>query len=195
MFSNSGNMGLPLCLLAFGEVGLAMAIIFFTIAALSQFTIGHAIASGRLTFKDLARSPLNYALAAALVFLALGEQPPEWIANTTKLLGGMTVPIMLITLGISLSRLQIAGLKRGLFFSIVRLTMGFGVAVGVTTLLGMEGTAQGVVIVESAMPVAVFNYLFASRFNNSPEEVAGAVVISTFLSFATLPLLMWFVIS
>ncbi|MCW9034780.1 MAG: AEC family transporter [Alphaproteobacteria bacterium] len=194
MFPNTGNMGLPLCLLAFGDVGLALAVVYFTMAALTQFTIGQAISSGQTSFKDLARSPLNYALAGAIFFLFMDMKPPAWIASTTEILGGMTVPIMLITLGISLSSLKIAGLKRGLFFSVVRLVMGFAVGLGVAEAFQLEGMQWGVVIVESAMPVAVFNYLFAMRYNNDPEEVAGMVVISTFISFATLPLLIWFVL-
>lgn len=194
MYPNTGNMGLPLCLLAFGDVGLALAVVYFTMAAITQFTIGHAIASGEFTFRDLVRSPLNYALAAAVVFLFLGTKPPAWIANTTELLGGMTVPIMLITLGISLSSLKVAGIKRGIIFSVIRLVMGFGVGIGVAEGFQLEGVQWGVIVVESAMPVAVFNYLFAMRHNNDPEDVAGMVVISTFISFATLPLLMWFVL-
>ena len=45
------------------------------------------------------------------------------------------------------------------------------------------------------MPVAVFNYLFALRYNRMPETIAGSVVISTLISFATLPVLLYLVLS
>jgi len=78
--------------------------------------------------------------------------------------------------------------------SIFRLVTGFVVGVGITLLLGLEGAARGVVILQSTMPIAVFAYLFASQNNRRPDEVAGTVVISTILSFLTLPLLLLYIL-
>ena len=41
------------------------------------------------------------------------------------------------------------------------------------------------VLIESAMPVAVFNYLLAARYDRHPEEIAGAIVISTPVSIVS----------
>ncbi len=194
MFPNTGNMGLPLCLLAFGDAGLALAIVFFAIAAVGQFTIGVMISSGSLSATQLLRMPILYAVAAALVFMALNIDPPAVIDNTTRILGGMTIPMMLITLGVSLARLHVAALPRSTLLSLLRLAMGFGVGVGLSQIFGLQGLERGVLIVQSSMPVAVFNYLFAQRYNRAPEEVAGMVVISTAISFASLPLLLWYVL-
>lgn len=194
MFANSGNMGLPLCLLAFGEKGLAIAIVFFTVSAVSQFTVGMMISSGAMSIMALARIPIVYAVIAAVILMLLNIEPHAVISNTTRILGGMTIPMMLITLGVSLARLKIAALPRSTMLSLLRLVMGFAVGVGLAELLGIEGIERGVLIVQSAMPVAVFNYLFAQRYKREPEEVAGMVVISTAISFATLPALLWFVL-
>jgi len=194
MFPNVGNVGVPLNYLAFGDLGLALAIGVFTVYVVGQFTVGVAIASGTVSLKALARLPLLYALAAALVFMITGTAPPKWIDGTTELLGGLTIPLMLITLGISLARLKVASVPRSLGLSMLRLVMGFAVGVGLTWALGLEGVARGVFIVEMSMPVAVFNYLFAQRYKTAPEEVAGMVLMSTALSFASLPLLLWFVL-
>lgn len=194
MFPNSGNMGLPLCLLAFGEPGLALAIVFFTISAVAQFTIGMMISSGSMSFRGLVRIPILYAVAAAVALMGLGLESPAVITNTTRILGGMTIPMMLITLGVSLARLRVAALPRSTLLSLLRLLMGFAVGVGLSEVLGLEGLERGVLIVQSSMPVAVFNYLFAQRYKRAPEEVAGMVVISTAISFASLPLLLWFVL-
>jgi len=67
--------------------------------------------------------------------------------------------------------------------------------VAISEVLGLEGIARGAVIIQSAMPTAVFNYLFAVRYNNDPGEVAGIVVVSTVLSFLTLPLLLGYVLN
>jgi hypothetical protein len=101
---------------------------------------------------------------------------------------------MLITLGVSLAQLELTGLPRSFALSVLRLGMGFAVGVTLASLLGLEGTARGVLIIECAMPVAVFNFLYASIYNNRPAEVAGVIVVSTALSFLTLPALLWYVL-
>jgi len=194
IFANVGNMGLPLCLFAFGPDGLALAVTYFAIHLTLLFTVGEMLSAGSLSIVRLMKQPFIYAAGAALVFL-LGEIPvPLWIANTTKLLGDFTIPLMLITLGISLAGLKIGGMKRSVLLALLRLAMGFAVGVTTAHVFGLEGISRGVLIVQSTMPVAVFNYLFAVRNGNSPEEVAGVIVISTAVSFATLPALMWFAI-
>lgn len=191
IFPNAGNMGMPLCLFAFGEAGLGLAVVFFAVLAVAQFTLGPAIAAGRLDLQQMARTPLVYAVALALLLQLLGLELPRWAANTTRLLGDCAVPLMLLSLGVALASLRIAGLGRAAVMSVLRLAIGFAVGVTVATALGLEGTIRGVVILESAMPVAVFNYLWAVRYDTAPEEVAGMVLGSTLLSFATLPLLLW----
>jgi len=194
MFSNAGNMGLPLCLFAFGEPGLALGIVFFTVSAVLQFTVGVGLAAGTVAPGRLARIPLLYAVAISLVLMATGTALPDWIANTIELLGGLTIPLMLIALGVSLARLRIASLKLSLAIALLRLLLGFAVGLAVAWAFGLEGMAAGVLVLQSAMPVAVFNYLFAQVYKRAPEEVAGAVVLSTFLSFASLPVLLFFVL-
>lgn len=189
-FPNTGNMGLPLCLFAFGEVGLALGIAFFAVISTAQFTLGMWISSGQSSPRQLARTPQLYAIALSLAFMLTETPLPAWIANTTELIGAMTIPLMLITLGVSLARLQVAGFARSLMLSLLRLGLGLAVGLGLVQAFGFEGATRGVVIIQCAMPVAVFNYLFAQRFNREPEQVAGMVVLSTIVTFAALPLLL-----
>lgn len=189
-FPNAGNMGMPLCLFAFGEPGLALAVMFFATLSVVQFTLGPAIAAGRPDPMQMLRTPVVYAVALALLLRAVEVEVPRWAGNTTTLLGNCAVPIMLVSLGVALARLRIAGLGRAAAVSALRLVLGFGVGLAVAWALDLEGVARGVVVLESAMPVAVFNYLWAVRYQNAPEEVAGVVLGSTALSFLTLPLLL-----
>lgn len=191
---NAGNMGLPLCLFAFGERGLALAIGYFAVSAATQFTVGVRIASGTLPPGRLARTPLLYALAISLVFMLTGTRPPAWVANATGLIGDMTIPLMLITLGVSLARLRVTSFRRSLALSLLRLGMGLVVGLALAQALGLEGVSRGVLIIQSAMPVAVFNYLFAQRFAREPEEIAGMVLLSTTISFVTVPALLLLVL-
>ena len=193
-FANVGNMGLPLCLLAFGEKGLALAISYFSINVVLMFTFGIAVAAGATSWGKLLRLPVIYSVVAALYFLYTDTSPPLWISSTTLLLGGLTIPLMLITLGVSLVGLSIQSFNRSFALSILRLSSGFAIGWITADLFDFEGPDRGVLILQCAMPVAVFNYLFALKFNNKPEEIAGTVVLSTALSFFSLPFLLAFII-
>ncbi len=194
MFGNSGNMGLPLCLFAFGKPGLALGIVMFAVVNTGQFTLGVWLYSGALSPAGLFRIPIIYAVLLALVFLAAGWSVPVWLAKTTHLLGAFTIPLMLMTLGVSLARHRVVNFRRAISLSVLRLAVGFGAGVLVASLMGFTGTARGVLILQSSMPVAVFNYLLSERYNRNPAEIAGLVVTSTMLSLLTLPLLLHFLI-
>jgi hypothetical protein len=190
MFGNTGNMGLPLALFAFGEEGLALAIAVFTVNAASNFTIGALIASGTVSVQRILRTPVIWAVALALVFMFTGTKPPTFIANTLTLLGNIAIGLMLLALGVSLARLKVGSIKHTIGLSFLRLGMGFGVGYGLAALLDLEGAKRGVFILACSMPVAVFNYLFAQRYDRAADEVASVIVTSTLISFATLPLLL-----
>lgn len=194
IFPNAGNMGLPLCLFAFNEPGLALAIVFFAVSSMLQFTVGVGIAAGSADPRRLLRLPLIYAVAAALAVMATGAPVPVWLANTAELIGGLTIPLMLFALGVSLARLQIGSLSRSLALSLVRIFGGAALGFGIGWTLGLSDAARGVLAIQSAMPVAVFNYLFAQLYGREPAEVAGMIVLSTLISFATLPALLLLVL-
>ena len=189
MFPNVGNMGLPLAALGFGEAGLALAIVFFAVSVVLHLTVGVALAAGTVSPRALARIPALYAVAGAVAFMAGWAEPPAWLLNTTRILGGMLVPLMLITLGVSLAGLKVGNLGRGLGLALLRFVLGIGAGLGVGHALGLEDTARAILVLQAAMPVAVINYLFAQRYGTDPAEVAGLVVISTLFGFATLPFL------
>ena len=193
LFPNSGNMGLPLCLFAFGDAGLALGIAFFTVTSLGNFTLGVWLASGDMSPVRLLRVPLIWAAAAGVVFLAAGAKPPLWLANTTGLIGDFTIPAILIALGVALAQLRVENLARATLIGILRLGLGFTIGFVLAELFDFEGVARGVVILQCTMPVAVYNFLFAQQYKNRPADVAGGVVVSTVISFLTLPFLIAFV--
>ena len=190
MMANAGNMGLPLCLFAFGQEGLSLAIAVFAVIAGYHFSVGIAVVSGRFSLGQFARTPVIYATVLGLGLVATGTELPGWMDNTLKLLGGIAIPMMLLALGVSLSGLRLASLGQAGIVAAIRLVVGLAVGLGVARLLGLSDTATGVLIIQSAMPVAVFNYLFASIYEQRPEAVAGSVLLSTAVSFLTLPFLL-----
>ena len=194
MFPNMGNMGLPLSLFAFGEQGLTIAIVLFAISAIGNFTIGTSIAAGSMNPAVIVRMPIIYAVGVALLITVTDLQVPQFLQNTLRLLSGLTVPLMLVALGVSLSRLKARSLPRAFFLALVRMLGGFGIGLLICWLFELEDPARGVVLLQSTMPAAVFNYLFAERYGRDAPGVAGVVLLSTVMSFATLPLLLWFIL-
>lgn len=192
MHPNTGNMGLPLALMAFGETGLALAISYFFVNSISQYTIGLSISSGTFSPAQLFRQPVVWAVCAALTVRGLDVQLPEFITSTTRLVGGLVIPLMLLMLGNSLASLKVSGFGIASLIAVSRLGVGFLAGLGMIELLDLDRTVAGVVIMQATMPAAVFNYVFAERFAREPEKVAAVILISTLVSFATLPALVAF---
>ena len=193
-FPNTGNMGLPLALFAFGQEGLGLAVVYFGCTVTLQFTLGISLSAGNLSLSRLVRTPTIYAVAISILLLVLKVQPPVWIDNTISVLGGITIPMMLLTLGVSLAQLKVNAMGRNLVLACVRLAGGFLIALLVVHLFDLPPMAAGVLIIQSSMPVAVFNFLFAQYYGRAHGDVAAMVVISTAISFVMLPLLAYYVL-
>lgn len=193
-FPNAGNIGLPLCLFAFGEEGLALGIGFFAVSASAQLIFGQWLFSGFPTPLPLLKAPIPYAVAIGAIFLTTDTRVPDFIYNTTDLLGGFAIPLMTFTLGVSMARLKVIRFSRTLTLSLFRLFMGAAGGFGLAELFDYDGMQRGVLIIQCSMPVAVFNYLFASYYERDPEEVASLVVLSSALAFLLMPLLIYAVL-
>ncbi len=193
-FPNTGNLGIPLTLYAFGSEGLAYAIVFLCFTSVMNFTIGQAIAAGTMSWRAIIKMPIIYAVALGLAVTESGIAVPQFLNNTIGLLGSITVPLMLLMLGVSLGSLRVAAFPRAFMLSLLRVGMGAGLGFAVTALFGLHGAARAAIVMQSSMPAAVFNYLFALRWHNQPEEVAGIVVVSTLVTIATAPTLLYFLL-
>ncbi len=194
LLPNAGNLGLPLSLFAFGEEGLALAIVFFSIIAILQFTVGQGIAAGAMSPGRILRTPIIYVLALAAVVVGTGMPVPRWLDNTVTLLGGIAIPLLLLGLGSGLARFRLPQLRVSATVGALRLAIGFVVAVTVTQLMGLDRVASGVLIIQTTAPAAIFNYLFAQLYDNRPAEVGGTVFVSTVMYFLLLPLLLIWVL-
>ena len=189
-FPNAGNLGLPLALYAFGQEGLGYAIVFFSVASFANHTLGQAISAGIPNWRSLIRNPILFAVAIG-VTLSFTQIPlPNWAVSTINLIGGLTIPLMLLMLGASISQLRITHFWRALVLSAIRIGGGALVGIGVAALFGMTGAMRAALVLQCAMPVAVYNYLYALRWGNRPDEVAGLVVLSTLIAAVTTPLLL-----
>ena len=195
VFGNSTNMGLPLCMFAFGQEGLGLGVGFVLVGSVGQFVLGPLVQGRVSPWRTLAQTPVIYAAVFGLTLLLAGVRLPLWAVNTVALFGGLAIPLMLLALGQALSTLEVANLRTAAGLAAGRILLGLALAAGLVEALALEGTVRGVLLIQSAMPVAVFSYLFAARYERHPQDAAGAILVSTVASFLTLPALLLFALA
>jgi len=191
---NTGNLGLPLCLLAFGSEGLAYAMAFFAVQCLLLFSLGDALYAGRFSPEALFRSPILAAVFAGVAVRLFDIPLPAVLLDTTELLSGLVIPIMLITLGVSLSTLRVEQLRSCLVWSMIRTGAAILVAVAVAELFQLQGVARGVLIIQASVPVAVFNFLLAQKHGRDSGEVSGLILLTHLASLLYLPVILHWVL-
>ena len=192
---NTGNLGLPLCLFAFGQEGLGLAVAIYVTNSLLQFTFVPLLHTRVSLVRTLFSTPMLWGAVAGLAVVVSDVHVPVWLANTLGALGDLLIPLMLMALGNTIGGLKAHNLPRAFGLGAARLIISFVIAVGVSYALGLSGVAQGVLVLQGAMPAAVFSYLFAARYERDADDVAGIVLVSTLLGAVTLPLLVSYALS
>ncbi len=186
-FGNTGNVGLPLALFAFGETGLGFAVVTFAVSSILIFTVGIWSVAGKGTGWRVLREPMVLATLLGALFLSQGWTTPRVLTNALTLLGQMAIPLMLITLGVAVARLSPGSLGRAVGLSAAKVVVCVAVAAGTGHMLGLPEVAQGVLVLQLATPVAVTSYLLAQKYGADASAVAGFVVVSSLMSVAVFP--------
>ncbi len=190
---NGINYGVPLNEFAFGQAGLARAIIVGVIFALYSFSVGVFLASwgkasARQAFLNMLMIPLPYAAILGLVVNLTQTPVPSLVLRFAQILGGLAIPLMLLLLGIQISQASLQGQWRIMFgASFARLVGGAAIGLLLVFWLGLEGVNSQVAIVQAAMPTAVTAGVLALEFNSDAKLVSGIIMLSTLLSLLTLP--------
>lgn len=194
IFGNTGNLGLPLALFAFGEVGMGYAVVVFALMGIYSFTFGIWLVSGGGSPLKVIKEPMVGATLLGGLFMLQGWSTPIWLTNTLTLVGQMAIPLMLITLGVALARLTPENILRGVVLAVVKVVVCVGIAYGVGRFFELSPIALAVLVLQVSTPVAVTSYLLAEKYGADSGEVAGLVVVSTLLSVATIPLTLAFLL-
>ncbi|MFT5065545.1 MAG: putative permease [Yoonia sp.] len=194
VFGNTGNLGLPLALFAFGEEGLSYAVVVFAVMAILSFTIGVWVVAGGGSLTRVIKEPVVAATFLGALFLWQGWQTPTFLTNALQLIGQMAIPIMLITLGVAIARLETRDMGRAVWLSAIKVVVCAGAAWVAAQWFGLAPIPSAVLIVQVATPVAVTSYLLAEKYGRDAQPVAGLVVASTLISVISLPLILAFVI-
>jgi hypothetical protein len=187
MFTNAGNMGLPLALLAFGAQEFGAAVALFSISNLLHFSLGARITSAHARTRDLLLSPLVIGCALGFASAATGVRPPDMLFTGMKMLGEAMLPLMLFSLGVRLTLLKWEDVPRGLLGAFARPVLGLAVALAVSALLGLEGIARAQLLLFGALPPAVMQFLLAERYQQEPERVAAMILLGNALAVLFVP--------
>lgn len=194
VMNNAGNLGLGVAFYAFGPDGLALAIVLFAIMVSIQFSIGVWFVAGKGRRGDALRQPMIWAAVFGVAFTMAGIRPPVFIDNSIALIGQMGIPLMILTLGVSISRIKVGSIARAVVIALMRYVTALTIAIGLATALGLTGLVFSILVLQAIMPAPVTNYLIALQYDAEPEEVAGLVVVSTALSAFLVPLTLAFLI-
>jgi predicted permease len=188
MFSNSGNMGLPLAALAFGAQNFGAAVALFSISNLIHFSLGARITSADARTRSLLLSPLMIGSALGFLSALSGWRPPDAIFTGMRMLGESMLPLMLFALGVRLTLLRREDIPRGLLGAFARPLIGLAIALPVAWLLDLQGIARSMLILFSALPPAVMQFLLAERYQQEPERVAAMILLGNALAILFVPL-------
>ncbi len=191
---NTGNMGLPLCLFAYGNQGLGIAATISSLVILFHFTLGVFLASKKLEFSLLLKSPPVYAIIISVLFLFFEIEVPIFLVNTTMMLTYAAIFLILMSLGIALTRFKVFSFKSAFISSIARVLIGPIIGFVMIKYFNLSGFAAGVLLIQCSMPSAVLTYLVGSIYSSKQvvDSIASMIVVSTIMSFITVPITIFF---
>ena len=190
---NTGNMGLPICLFAYGSQGLGIAGAISSLIILFHFTLGVFLASKKFNFSVILKSPAFYAVIISVLLIYFRIKVPNFVVNTTMLLTYATIFLILMSLGIALTRLKVFSFNIALISSFSRVLIGPLIGYLIILIFELNGIAAGVLLIQCSMPSAILNYLVGSMYSpkNVVDNIASMIVVSTVLSFITIPIVVF----
>jgi hypothetical protein len=191
---NTGNMGIPICLFAYGELGMGIAAAISSLVVLLHFTLNIFLAKRAFDFKTIFKSPAFYAIIITVLLLYIEQPIPQFVMNTVMLLAYGMIVMILMSLGVALTQMKVFSFKDSVITSTGRVILGPIIGFGVIQLFSLSGVSAGVVLIQSSMPSAILCYLVASMY--SPKEIvdniSSTIVVSTIMSLITIPITLFF---
>ena len=193
IFPNTGNMGLPICMFAYGSKGLGVSASITSLIILCHFTLGVFLADRKFNLNVILKNPPFYAIIFSAIMLFYGIKMPVFVVNTTEWLMYVTIFLILMSLGIALTRLKVFSLYNALISSFTRMIIGPAIGFLLIFIFDLKGFAAGVLLIQCSMPSAVLNYLVGSIYSPKKivDSIASTIVVSTLISFVTIPIVVY----
>lgn len=190
MFMNSGFIGYPLGFFIFGHGGLSRAIIYDIMNAILIFTVGIYLVSQRKDHWQIFKMPFIYAVLIGLAISFWGIKIPGGLSASFGLIGNASIPLAIFMLGYRLSSIKLNSWKFPLLASILRIGLGFGMALLIVNLFKIGAINRQIILLSSSLPSAFTTIALAEEYEAEPELVASTIAFSTILSLFFLPLLL-----
>lgn len=188
MFNNCGNLGLPLAVLAFGDSALAPAVVMFVVSNVIHFSYGAWLLDHHTRLTNVWRSPSILATIAGLAVGLLGIEVWPPLLMSIRMVGDISIPLMLFALGVRLADSRINAVGFGVFGAVLRPVVGMVLAWALLQLIDLPPREQALLLVFGALPPAVLNYMFAERYDQEPDKVASMVLIGNVAAVVFLPI-------
>ena len=194
---NTGNMGIPICLFAYGSLGMGVAASISSVVVFLHFTLNIFLASKKFDFKIVAKSPSFYAILITVAFLYFEIETPTFVLNTVMMLAYAMIVLILMSLGVALTQLKVFSLKNSLISSIGRVIIGPIIGFTLIKIFNLSGIAAGALLIQSSMPSAILTYLIASMYSPKKviDSISSMIVVSTIMSTITVPIVIYAALS
>ncbi len=194
MFSNSGNMGLPVAVFAFGEQALPAAVMLFIVENGLHFTLGTYLMDHRTHLLSILKMPIVIATLAGIGFSLMDWTLPQPVDVTIEMLGQVSIPLLLFSLGARLTTVDFSDWRIGLLGAFVCPASGLAIGLALIPFLPLDELQLSQLLVFAALPPAVLNYIVAEQYRQEPARVASIVMLGNLMAFASMPLVLAFVL-
>ncbi len=194
MFTNSGNMGVPVILLAFGKQALPAAVVLFALENFLHFTLGQRMINSRSSIMTIGKNPMVVATIAGITLSIIDFNIPEMIRTPIHMMGQVAIPLMLFSLGVRLTGIDFRDWKIGLAGALVCPLSGLMIALLILPFMALTREQIPILMLFSVLPPAVLNYMVAENYDQQPRLVASIVMIGNLGSLVAIPLILWFVL-
>ena len=187
---NTGNMGIPICLFAYGELGMGVAAAISSLVVTLHFTLNIFLAKKKFDFNIILKSPAFYAILITVSFLYFEISMPQFVLNTVMLLAYTMIVLILMSLGIGLTQMKIFSFRSSVITSFGRVIVGPIIGIVLIKIFDLSGFAAGVLLIQSSMPSAILCYLIASMYSPKVivDNISSMIVVSTLMSLFTVPI-------
>ena len=192
MFSNSGNLGIPLIVLAFGEHALQAAVVLFLVENLLNFTVGIYMLDHRTNPFALLKMPMIISSIAGIGWSLSGFELPVFLQTFIDMLGQISIPLMLFALGVRMLSVDFSQWRIGISGALLCPLSGILIALMLQPVIGLTAEQFSYLLVFSALPPAVLNYMVAERYQQDPQQVASIVLLGNIGSLLIIPLVLIF---
>ncbi len=194
MFVNSGNMGLPLALFAFGKAAIPAAVVLFFIENTLHFTLGIKIIDRKSSIINVLRIPMVVASLVGVAISLVQYNMPELIITPIRMIGEIAIPLMLFSLGVRLIDIDFNDWKIGIVGAICRPLVGIFSVLLILPWLSLNEINSTQLIIFAILPPAVLNFMVSEKYNQEPKKVASIVLIGNVFSIISVPIALYFLL-